>query len=170
MEVELRLLLLTLLVSPPLSFPQIPAFQRKKSAGYRPNGTWNNEMGYGLVDAKAAVLKALNMSLSGLDMLCPGDGSFTYSISNVPSNAIVTWTCSGGISLSGSNTGTSCFVKGTTPGYAHIKAVVNINGTTVDFGKNLDYLECHPYRKRQFLSKLDDRSCRRLLVDTQRQL
>lgn len=95
-------------------------------------------MGYGLVDAKAAVLKALNMSLSGPDMLCPGDGPFTYSVSNVPSNATVTWTCSGGVSLSGSNTGTSCFVKGTTPGYAHIKAVVNINGTTVDFGKNLE--------------------------------
>ena len=104
----------------------------------RPNGTWNNEMGYGLVDAKAAVLKALNMNLSGPDMLCPDDGPFTYSVSNVPSNATVTWTCSGGVSLSGSNTGTSCFVKGTTPGYAHIKAVVDINGTTVDFGKNLE--------------------------------
>lgn len=104
----------------------------------RPNGTWNNEMGYGLVDAKAAVLKALNMSLSGPDMLCPGDGPFTYSVSNVPANATVTWTCSGGVSLTGGNTGTSCYAKGTTPGYAHIKAVVNINGTTVEFGKNLE--------------------------------
>lgn len=103
-----------------------------------PNGTWNNEMGYGLIDAKAAVLRALNMTLSGPDILCPYDGSFTYSISNVPSNATVTWTCSGGASLSGSNTGASCSVKGTTPGHAHVKAVVNINGTTVEFGKNLE--------------------------------
>lgn len=71
----------------------------------RPNGTWNNEMGYGLVDAKAAVLKALNMSLSGPDMLCSGDGPFAYSVSNVPANATVTWTCSGGVSLTGGNTG-----------------------------------------------------------------
>lgn len=50
----------------------------------------------------------------------------------------MTWTCSGGVSLTGGNTGTSCYAKGTTPGYAHIKAVVNINGTTVEFGKNLE--------------------------------
>lgn len=29
----------------------------------RPNGTWNNEMGYGLVDAHAAVVRAINYSL-----------------------------------------------------------------------------------------------------------
>lgn len=104
----------------------------------RPNGGWNNEMGYGLVDAKAAVLKALNLSLSGQDILCPNDGSFAYSVSNVPANATVTWSCSGGATLSGGNTGTSCFVKGTTPGYAHVKATVNIGGTIVELGKNIE--------------------------------
>ncbi len=78
------------------------------------------------------------ISLSGPDMLCSGDGPFAYSVSNVPANATVTWTCSGGVSLTGGNTGTSCYAKGTTPGYAHIKAAVNINGTTVEFGKNLE--------------------------------
>lgn len=43
-----------------------------KSAGYtfsntagRPNGTWNNEMGYGLIDAHAAVLLAQSISCAG---------------------------------------------------------------------------------------------------------
>jgi len=34
----------------------------------RPNGTWNNEMGYGLVDAHAAVLMAQNMASATLDL------------------------------------------------------------------------------------------------------
>ncbi|MDR2836664.1 MAG: S8 family peptidase [Bacteroidales bacterium] len=34
----------------------------------RPNGTWNNEMGYGLVDAYAAVLKAQQLYSSTLDL------------------------------------------------------------------------------------------------------
>lgn len=44
----------------------------QKSGGYvysptigRPNGTWNNEMGYGLIDAHAAVLLAQSVSCSG---------------------------------------------------------------------------------------------------------
>ena len=39
----------------------------------RPNGTWNNEMGYGLVDAYAAVQMAQsysNATLETLDFLC----------------------------------------------------------------------------------------------------
>jgi hypothetical protein len=31
----------------------------------KPNGTWNNQMGYGLVNAHAAVNKALNLSITG---------------------------------------------------------------------------------------------------------
>lgn len=95
-------------------------------------------MGYGLVDAKAAVLKALDLSLSGQDIICPYDNPHRYSISNLPSNAVVTWTCSGGISLSGSNTGSSCSVNAATPGYGHIQATVNINGTTTVLSKNIE--------------------------------
>ncbi|MFY8187967.1 MAG: S8 family peptidase [Flavobacterium sp.] len=35
----------------------------------RPNGTWNNEMGYGLVDAHAAVLMAQSMGSATLDLM-----------------------------------------------------------------------------------------------------
>lgn len=47
----------------------------QKSAGYsfnatsgRPNGTWNNEMGYGLADAHAAVLMAQQANTAGIDL------------------------------------------------------------------------------------------------------
>lgn len=59
----------------------------------RPNGTWNNEMGYGLVNAYAAV-KAIYPTLSGPSTLCYGN-SATYSITNLPNNAVVKWSING---------------------------------------------------------------------------
>lgn len=139
---------LILSVNPNLSAQQVRNIiesTAQKVGGYaytgtsgRSNGTWNNQMGYGLVDAKAAVLKALDLSLSGQDIICPYDNPHRYSISNLPSNAVVTWTCSGGISLSGSNTGSSCSVNASTPGYGHIQATVNINGSTTVLSKNIE--------------------------------
>ena len=57
----------------------------------RPNGTWNNEMGYGLVDAYAAVLAAqiTNTQINGPEIL---SNQSTYSVTNIPTNASITWT------------------------------------------------------------------------------
>jgi hypothetical protein len=49
----------------------------------RPNGTWNNEMGYGLVDAFAAVQMAQSMGSTTLDLMVK-DG--TDDIGNEPNN------------------------------------------------------------------------------------
>ena len=49
----------------------------------RPNGTWNNEMGYGLVDAYAAVQMAQSMGSATLDLMVK-DG--TDDIGNEPNN------------------------------------------------------------------------------------
>lgn len=54
----------------------------------RPNGTWNNEMGYGLVDAHAAVFAALDMKITGIDKLC---SSAYYGLQNVPSSSTISW-------------------------------------------------------------------------------
>lgn len=43
-----------------LMFTAIMGYSYTTVSG-RPNGTWNNEMGYGLVDAYAAVQEAINM-------------------------------------------------------------------------------------------------------------
>lgn len=56
----------------------------------RLNGTWNYQMGYGLVDAYAAVLAAKNRLpyIGGLDVLC---SAAMYGINNMPSTATVVW-------------------------------------------------------------------------------
>lgn len=54
----------------------------------RPNGKWCLDMGYGLVDASAAVQKALDMNIEGPTVLT--DSSWYY-IRNVPSGATITW-------------------------------------------------------------------------------
>ncbi len=54
----------------------------------RPNGTWDDEMGYGLVDAYAAVY-AVAPRITGPSKICY---TATYTISNLPAGATVTWT------------------------------------------------------------------------------
>jgi subtilisin family serine protease len=71
-----------------------------------PNGTWNNQVGHGLVNAYAALNSVvLNSEITGADFICTGSNT-TYTIANKPSNATVTWTYSG-ISLNGANNTTS---------------------------------------------------------------
>lgn len=66
----------------------------------RPNGTWNNEMGYGLVDAYAAVQMAQsysNATLETLDYLCYNPPT-TLNLSNNNNNP-VTWQTSSNVSI-----------------------------------------------------------------------
>jgi subtilisin family serine protease len=58
------------------------------SSGYS-HGTWNTEMGYGLVDAEMSVLRAFPVSFSGPSLLCSGS-SGTFTVANAPSG--YTWT------------------------------------------------------------------------------
>jgi subtilisin family serine protease len=68
----------------------------------QPNSSWNNQVGYGRVNAARAVASAAQSlySISGANSFCT---SGAYSI-NIPINATVTWTTAGGITVSGSNT------------------------------------------------------------------
>ena len=56
-----------------------------------PNGNWDFEMGYGLVDAYAAVKKAQlsTISISGPTYLC--DAYTTYRVLNAPDSAVFQW-------------------------------------------------------------------------------
>lgn len=54
---------------------------------YNTNG-WNQEVGYGLLNVHEALLKVLNMSISGASDLF---GTNTYSVSNLPSDYSVSW-------------------------------------------------------------------------------
>lgn len=70
----------------------------KKNGGYsystnKSNGTWNNEMGYGLVDAYEACKKAFDNReasvILGSTSVCTEN---IYKIENLPSGTIVSWT------------------------------------------------------------------------------
>lgn len=76
----------------------IESTAQKIGSGYnqnpnRPNGTWNNGMGYGLVDAYAAVLEAKNRlpNIQGPDYICTGD-TVCYHLLNMPEEATCNWT------------------------------------------------------------------------------
>ena len=55
---------------------KLPAYQYSNSGS---NGTWNNETGYGLVDAYEAVVAASPFTLSIPDLICEGE-THTFSI------------------------------------------------------------------------------------------
>jgi len=68
---------------------KVGGYNYQTTSGY-PNGTWNNEVGYGLVNAYAAVAAVLSSSISGATDLCTTN-PYSYSIANLPSTAKVTW-------------------------------------------------------------------------------
>ncbi|MBR4563326.1 MAG: S8 family serine peptidase [Paludibacteraceae bacterium] len=119
----------------------------------RPNGTWNNEMGYGLVDAHAAVFAAIDMKISGIDKLC---SSAYYGLQNVPSSASISWSYETNIQQIGnypvlqlSNTSSSSILvqRGSYQpsygsailysGYVTLKATVTHEGLSRTFSKTI---------------------------------
>ena len=73
------------------------------------SGTWNNEVGYGLVNAYAAVNAALALSLalpvsiSGPSFVCPSS-TVTFTVKNAPTG--YTWKCSSNLFPVSGNPGT----------------------------------------------------------------
>lgn len=88
---------------------------------------------------KEVNVSKIQLSISGSDAICEyTSSSETYSIPSLPSGATVSWSCTGGATLSGSSTGASCFVRGTTAGYAQVLATVLIKGKTTNLTKNIE--------------------------------
>ncbi|MDR2066081.1 MAG: S8 family serine peptidase, partial [Prevotellaceae bacterium] len=64
-----------------------------------PNGTWNNQVGHGLVNAYAALQAVLPpLTISGASSLYSFQQS-TYTISNLPTNTTVTWSGSSNVNI-----------------------------------------------------------------------
>ena len=101
---------------------------------FNSNG-WNNEVGYGLLNAYAAVCAA-KASLTGSTVLC---NSNVYSISNLPTGASVSWSLASGntscVSLQSNNPSTNqCTLTLTNAsGFNQVmlQADIVMNGTTV---------------------------------------
>ena len=97
-----------------------------------PNGTWNNEMGYGRVNALKAIEEGIlgNIQLSGPNTIC--NSYVVYMLSGMPPSGFsVNWSISSNLKMATSGY-TYAVVKAKTPttqGSGFVKAT--INGTTV---------------------------------------
>ena len=102
-----------------------------------PDGTWNKEVGHGLVDAEAAVNKALDeLFISGADLICD---KATYAISALPAGSSIEWSASRPPQLwqPGMSTTPPLFMN-------------NINGgTTMTFSRTSPFVVVLPWQPQQ---------------------
>ncbi|MDR3046726.1 MAG: S8 family serine peptidase, partial [Bacteroidales bacterium] len=143
---------LILTVNPALTKQQISVIiesTAKKAGNYNyqshsshPNGTWNNQLGYGMIDAYAAVVKAYfyDHSITGSNTAtyCQTQ-SFSYS-NTLPPSMQIEWVVNPPfVLISGQNTNTvSVKVVGSYNGSASINAnIIFQNETIKTFTKNI---------------------------------
>lgn len=93
----------------------------------QPNGTWNNQVGYGLVNANSA-LNSVAPKVTGPSIVCSSYGASFY-VNNLPVGATITWQCETSVlertSVQGVNPGT---FRAIGSGNGRIRAVINIGG------------------------------------------
>ncbi|GHS85557.1 hypothetical protein FACS1894201_05400 [Bacteroidia bacterium] len=117
---------------------QIIEMSAQKVGGYsyattsgHPNGTWHEEMGYGLVDADMATKMAALTVTGTSGIICDTCATFTLSnLNNFPAGTTVSWTSSSGLSLT-IISDTVVSVCNTYPVSLHkkwIKPTITVNG------------------------------------------
>lgn len=101
---------------------------------YQYNSGWNEYVGHGFLNAYAAVIAAMNLSITGPSSICSSPTA--YTISNLPSGYIVNWYIDNS-NFTISSSGYQCFVTyNGSPHYnvANLTAIVSKNGMII---KNL---------------------------------
>lgn len=92
----------------------------------QPNGTWNNEMGYGRVNALKAVEEVVlgNITLTGNNTIC--NSNTFYSLSQTPSGVSVNWLVSSNLQIvNSSTTGTTVkAINSTVQGNGFVRATI----------------------------------------------
>ncbi len=79
---------------------KVGSYSYTMNAGEQTGLTWNNQMGYGRLNAQAAVQAALP-TISGPSLVCTTNS--TFSLSYVPPGTTVTWSASSNLNISTSN-------------------------------------------------------------------
>ncbi|MDD3721997.1 MAG: S8 family serine peptidase, partial [Lutibacter sp.] len=96
----------------------------------RPNGTWNNEMGYGLIDAFGAVQAAmgqLTVEITGPVSFC-NSATYTLDTSNIPSESTVSWSVTPAYLFSvTSGSGSTATIQQKTSGYSSGEGLITFN-------------------------------------------
>ncbi|MBN1651589.1 MAG: S8 family serine peptidase [Bacteroidales bacterium] len=100
---------------------KVGGYSYTTTSGYG-NGTWNNEMGYGLVNAYAAVL-SVYPTLSGSDFVCSSGTTFT--VDNLPIGTTIGWSQSPNITRVSSQGSNPCAFSANSNGVGWIEAVIN---------------------------------------------
>lgn len=136
---------LVLSINPNLTFEEVNDIiesTAQKVGGYnyanninRPNGTWNNEMGYGLVDAYAAALQTA-ANIDGPDTFCSSE---TYNLIDIPLGLDIEWEASGQISIPQNSSGYSIVATAAGNGDGTLTAVITNpnNGGDILITKNV---------------------------------
>ncbi len=79
----------------------------------QPNGTWNNKVGYGRVNAYSAVLEASGGNISGPSIVCASNT--TFSLNGYASGLTIDWDCNTSVLTQvGGDSGNSYVVKAKT--------------------------------------------------------
>ncbi len=101
-----------------------------------PNGTWNNQVGYGRLNAYKAVAKAITTatSISGPSFTCTSTNA-TFTVNNVPIWCTVIWNNSSNLILSSTSGNTATFTANGS-GVGWVKASLSSSGSSIDLPAN----------------------------------
>ena len=94
----------------------------------QPNGTWNNEVGYGRINASKAVINAINPSIIGNSNICIATNE-TYTLQNYTNGFNTIWSVSSNLQIE-TQAPDNVVIKGLMDGIGTITATFQ-NGMTV---------------------------------------
>lgn len=126
---------LILSVNPTLTFAQarfilesttdkLSGYTFSSGVGGQPNGTWNNEVGYGKVNANRAIMAAAGAPINGPDLIC---STGNFSLQSSPVNLSISWASSNSSILSINPANGSSTMVSTNGGSVTISA--NLSGS-----------------------------------------
>jgi subtilisin family serine protease len=110
------------------STDKISGYVYSSSVSGQPNGTWNNEVGYGRINASKAVINAINPSIIGNSNICISAND-TYTIDNYNNAFNTVWTTTSNLQII-NQTPYNVVVKGLMEGIGTLTATFQ-NGMTV---------------------------------------
>ena len=95
----------------------------------RTNGTWNNEMGYGLVDAYESIIASAGGPISGPSLVCSSGA--TFNISPPASFDSIRWNKGPYLNISSGQGTTSCTFTALSNGSSYVSVTLYANGNSI---------------------------------------